>query len=277
MHKNTDNSTTSTFRGTRWCSWLRHSATSRKVAVSSLSEVDFFNSSKHSSRTMVPGVDSASHRNEYQKSFWGVKGDQYIRLTTSPPSVSQLTRKRGSLEVSQPYGPPRPVTGIALPFYIDILLNCTNHPHYTHAAKRILRKYILNEWTTTARKINKIFISFNSRLIYFNQSISRSHVIGHFDIECNNFSKIEDTWLWQYTAETCSEEEEWLDNELRLRWKYQYMCTQEHFTVWKLSKFIQLKISLKYHPRIILKIILDMVCIKWNSWLRLSLYMDPNE
>jgi hypothetical protein len=35
-----------------------------------------------------PRFDSASNRNEYQESSWGVKGDRHVRLTTSPPSVS---------------------------------------------------------------------------------------------------------------------------------------------------------------------------------------------
>jgi hypothetical protein len=56
---------------------------------------------------------SASNKNEYQESSWGVKSGWRVRVT-SPPSVSQLSRKCGTLDVSQPYRAPWYVTGTAL-------------------------------------------------------------------------------------------------------------------------------------------------------------------
>ena len=62
-------------RGKRWRSWLKHCATSRKVAGSICDDIiGIFH--WHPS-----GRDSAFNRNEYQKYFLGVKGSRSLGLT----------------------------------------------------------------------------------------------------------------------------------------------------------------------------------------------------
>jgi hypothetical protein len=87
-------------------------ATVRKAEVSSpddIIEFIFFNLPN-------PGVYSTSKRNGYQ----GVKLCRRIRLTTSTPSGTPLSWQYGILNISQPYRPPRPVTGMALLFYFCV-------------------------------------------------------------------------------------------------------------------------------------------------------------
>jgi hypothetical protein len=55
-------------------------------------------------------------------SFLGVKGGRRVTLTTSPPSVSRLSRKYGILDFSRP---PKPVTGITLVADKESVLNST--------------------------------------------------------------------------------------------------------------------------------------------------------
>jgi hypothetical protein len=53
------------------------------------------------------------YKNGYQESSWWLKRGQRVEVSISLQSVSRLSRKCGSLDISQHYMLPRPVTGIA--------------------------------------------------------------------------------------------------------------------------------------------------------------------
>jgi hypothetical protein len=67
---------------------------------------------------MVLELTQTVNINEYQESSCGVKCGRRVGLTDSwQLHLSRLSRKCGTLDISQLYRPPRPVTGIAFPFF----------------------------------------------------------------------------------------------------------------------------------------------------------------
>jgi hypothetical protein len=85
--------------------------------------IEFVNLSNLDNRNMAQG--STQPLTEMSaKNLPGGKERAARKVDTSPPSVSRLSRKYRSLNVSQAHGPPWSVTGISLLFYLVIMFVC---------------------------------------------------------------------------------------------------------------------------------------------------------
>ena len=112
LYRQWDISGTYLFSGTAVAQWLRCCATNRKVAGSIPAGASgFFIDIKSSRSHYVPGVDSASNRNEYQEYFLGVKaaGAKGWQPYHNPVPLS---RNPGTLTTWNPVGHSRPVMGL---------------------------------------------------------------------------------------------------------------------------------------------------------------------
>jgi hypothetical protein len=68
----------------------------------------------------------SEYRDIHKKGFRGVLHGRCLRPTASAPYMGRLSAQCGILNISQPYRPPRPVTGIAVTSVYAIILILTH-------------------------------------------------------------------------------------------------------------------------------------------------------
>ena len=132
------------FGGTRWRSWLRHCATSRKVA-GSIPDGDVILPA-----TLGPEVDSTYNRNEYQG---------YLLVADNLTTFNcRLFRNSGSLDLLERQGPVHACIGVALPTkYTAVRINPKCFPKQqrvsAHKASisRLLLTFCVSCWKCSVR------------------------------------------------------------------------------------------------------------------------------
>ena len=111
--------------GTWWCRWLRHCATSQKVAGSIPDGVaGIFQCLNTSGRTIALGSTQPITEMSTRNLSWGGKSGRCVWLTTLPPSRADCLEILGDPTSWSPEGPPKVCNGVALPFCRSVLQRC---------------------------------------------------------------------------------------------------------------------------------------------------------